>query len=161
MEAITKVGTFTINLIDDASIKVKRARSNHENTDFTADLILIDNLGGAIRLGGNDNFDGDNESMNYSDVYSQTFTYDFYGNNAYDLATRFIALLKTQNSFNLQSENGLTFKSPSAITDVRQLTGTTYTPRYQIEVSITYWDSIDVATLRMDSLQLEIFKIEQ
>ena len=161
MEAIVKVGTFTTNLVNDTNIKVKRARSNHQKTDFTKDLILVDNLGGAIRQGGNDKFDGDNEVMSYNDGYIQAFTFDFYGNNAYLLATRFVALLKTQNSFNLQKELGLTFKSPSNITDVRQQTGVSYFDRYQIEINVNYWDGIDIDTLRMDELQLELFKIEQ
>lgn len=161
MEAINRVGQFAISLLDDNTIKIKKARSNHKNTDFTKPLILIDNLGNAQRQGSSDDFDGDNEVMTYADYYKQTFTFDFYGTGAYDLATRFIALLRSQKSFDLQQTSNLTFYRTSTITNLKQLTGSTYFERYQIEVVVGYWDNVDIATLRIDEAQIDLTYVEQ
>lgn len=155
MEVINKVGLLTIALIDDASIKVKKARSNHKNTDFTKDLILIDNLGAAQKVGTSDSFDGINEIGYYSDYYKQVFTFDFYGSNAFDLANNFIALMRSQAGYDLQQSSALSFYRHSQISDLKQLVGTTYNNRYQIEFSVRYSINVEIPTLRIDTLNLE------
>lgn len=161
MEAINRVGLFLLSLIDDATIPIKKARNNHQNTDFTKPLILVDNLGNAQKIGTSDTFDGVNEVMTYGDYYKQTFTLDFYGDNAYDLAVKVIALLRSQASYNLQQTTGLTFYRPTGIANLRQLTGTTYFNRYQIEVNVNYWDNFDIDTLRIDTLNWELSFVEE
>ena len=155
MEGINKVGNFTISLINDSTIKVKKARSNHVNTDFTKDLILIDNLGAAQLVGVSDDFDGLNEVTSYATFYKQTFTYDFYGTNAHDLALKFIALLRSQKSYDLQQTSGLTFYRPTTLNDLKQLVGTTNNNRFQLEITVRYSHVTELATLRIDSLNLD------
>lgn len=161
MEVINRVGSFAISLLNDANVKIKKARANHTNTDFTKDLILIDNLGDALKVGASDTFDGSNEVMTYGDYYKQTFTFDFYGNNAYDLASKMNALLRSQRAYDLQQSSGLTFYRVSRLTNLRQLTGSEYVNRYQFEVQIGYWDNIEIDTLRIDTLNYDLQFIEQ
>ena len=160
MEVINKVGSFVISLINDSSVVVKKARSNHTKTNFNSNLVLVDNLGKAIKLGGSDTFNGIFESMSYSDYYKQTFTVDFYGSTAFDLCTNFIALLRSQRSYDLQSQLGLTFYHPDGITDLKQLNGTTYNNRLQIDFVVGYWISADIDTLRIDTVEIDI-NVEQ
>lgn len=161
MEAINRVGQFSIALLNDNTVKIKKTRANHKKTDFTKPLILIDNLGNAQRVGSSDNFNGTSEVMTYADYYKQTFTFDFYGSGAYDLATRFLALLRSQRSFDLQQTNNLTFYRASTIQNLKQLTGSTYFERYQIEVVVSYWDNVEIDTLRIDEAQIELTYIEE
>lgn len=152
--AIDRVGQFIVNLIDNSSIDVKKARDNHKNIDFTKDLILVDDLGMAIKKGTSDTYNGTTEIMSYSDYYIQMFTIDFYGNNASSIAKNFITLLRTQKSYDLQSSMGLSFSLPRGITDLKQLTGTTYQNRLQIEAQVGYWDNIDMSVLRIDTAEI-------
>lgn len=161
MEAINRVGNFAIALINDPTVKIKKARSNHKNTNFNNPLILIDNLGNAQKVASSSDFDGTNEVMTYADFYKQSFTFDFYGTDAYSLATRFIALLRSQRGYDLQQSNKLTFHNVSSITNLRQLTGSEYFNRCQIEVSVSYSDNVDIDTLRIDTLNIANILLEK
>lgn len=161
MEVINKVGGFTISLINDTSIAVKKAKANHQHTNFNSDLILIDNLGKAIKLGTSDTFDGETEVMTYGDYYKQSYTFDFYGSNAFINASNFIALLRTQSSFDLQRARGLTFYRPAAIEDLQHLVGTTYNNRYQIEIQVGYWINTELDTLRIDTAETSLTYVEE
>ena len=161
MEAINRVGEFTISLIDNPLIPVKKARANHQNTDFTKDLILVDSLGNAQKIGTSDTFNGIGEVMTYGDFYTQIYTFDFYGSNAFSLATNFIALLRSQRAYNLQQSSGLTFYRPSSITDLKQLVGTTYNNRYQIEVKVGFSTNVNINTLRIDTAEWVLRFVEE
>lgn len=161
MEVINRVGLFTIALLNNPNISVKRARSNHKNTNFKAPLILVDNLASAQKIGSSDKYNGSSEVLSYGDYYKQVFTFDIYGTNAYTNAQLLSGLLRSQRSSELQRANGLTVYRPSSINNLKILVGTQYNERYQIEVMIGYWDSIDVGTLRIDTVEPNLTLIEQ
>lgn len=161
MEAINRVGNFAIALINDSSVGVKKARANHKKTDFSKGLILVDNLGVALKYGTSDDFDYNNEIKSYNSFYKQVFTFDFYGDNAYELATRFIALLRTQRSYDLQTERGLKFYYPTNLVRLDDKIGETYFKRYQTEVEVLYSDNVELETLRIDTAQIELTFVEE
>lgn len=134
---------------------IKPGEINFERENFTLDYIVVDNLN-SIPISIPKKFDPDNELMNYGVLWSGTMTIDFYGDNANTNMVRFMQLANSQKGYELQRDMRLTVSNPSASTDLKQLTGVQYSPRFQLALNIRYNETTDVQTLRIDTAETNI-----
>lgn len=135
---------------------VQIGRNNFRRDDYDALQIIIDNLGPAVRLNSSEKYDGDAEIMTYAQQWRAPCTVDFYGDEAYDQAQKFILTCQSQAGYELQLQHGVTIYEASQITDVKWLTGEQYSARYQVSLQVQYTISADVETLRIDEAQTDI-----
>ena len=49
----------------------------------------------------------------------------------------------------------------NSIIDLKDLLGTDYTNRYQVEVSVNYFVNVDISTLKIDTINYEITLVEE
>lgn len=134
---------------------IERGRRNFEQVDFETDYIVVDGLGGSPITARSERFDPVAEEMEYTRRTSKTCTVDFYGDNAFTNSNKFVTLIGSQLSFDLQHELGVTIGGVSSITDVKALTGQQYGQRLQLSLVMQYNISSVVPTLRIDESQLE------
>lgn len=153
--SIEKFALFTKDLFDN-TIPTVLGRYNFNNNDFNDDLIVVDGLSPAIPISNIDKFDGINEIMQHGSFVRQLATVDFYGNNAFLNATKYMALLRSQKATELKEINNLTVYPANTITDLKELVGTQYFNRYQIEVNIRYMITTEIETLRIDTPNIDL-----
>ena len=134
---------------------IERGRRNFEQADFETDYIVVDGLGGSNTTARSESFDSVAEVMSYARRISKPCTIDFYGAAAFTNSDKFVTLLGSQLSLDLQAELGVTIGSVSVITDVKSLTGQQYGERLQLSLIMQYNISSAVATLRIDEAQNE------
>ena len=140
--------------IPEATIKI--GRENFKREDFTALQIVIDTLGQAIPISRAEEFDGELETTQYSQQWQSPCTVDFYGDDAYNTATDLLLLMQSQLGYELQRDNGVTVYESSSLTDVKALTGEQYSERYQLGLNVQYTLSKTIATLRIDTAEINI-----
>jgi len=93
--------------------------------------------------------------------FIQTFTLDFYGDNAYTNANKFVALLRSEKANWYLKDYNLSMLNANSIIDLKDLLGTDYTNRYQVEVSVNYFVNVAINTLRIDSVEWELSLVEE
>lgn len=152
--SIETFALFTKALFDD-SITTVLGRENYKYNDFTQDLIVCDELTPITPITNNEKFDGLSEIMTYSSLVNQIVTVDFYGDNAYLNATKYMALLMSQKATELKSVNKLTVYPAKTITHLTELVGSTYYKRYQLELNIMYPIQVDIETKRIDTPNMQ------
>lgn len=149
---LTKIAQYVSDLGFDNIIL---GRLNYNNIDFNNDLIVVDTL--AINmLGSSDAYDGDTEVIAYATKYKGVFTVNFYGDNADTNASDFINKCRSQSGYDSEVSNGITVYKPTTITDLRTQEGTQYFNRYEVELTVMYFISTDIDTLRIDTANVEI-----
>lgn len=137
---------------------VRQANRNFERSaDLTHNQIAVGALGAAMRLSGGERFDGDAEQMTHSNTWRQACTLDFYGQDNFDWAHRFINLATSQRGRELQSALGLTVYRASAITDLEGLLGQQFDPRYQVELNVMITFETTEPVLRIDTAQFQVW----
>ena len=156
-----KIANYVQSLMNDENLIIIVGRENYENIDFNQDIILIDSLTPARNVSALDSYDGLNEKETFTTYFNQLFTFDFYGNNAYTNANKFIALLRSEKASWYLKDNNISMLNSNSIIDLKDLLGTDYTNRYQVEVSVNYFVSTIIDTLRIDNVDWEISLIEQ
>lgn len=133
---------------------IKPGQQNFEREDFNEDYIVPDEISSSpVTLP--KGFDPVLEEMDYCAVMQSQNTVDFFGKLAFTNAVRFIALIGSQQGYELQRDMGISVFSPSTITDLTQLTGQQYSPRFQIALNVRYNESVKVPTLRIDEAVLD------
>ena len=135
---------------------VKDGRQNFNRQEFEQPYIVVDSLSGDIPLASSTKYDEDAEQMQYSELVSRAFTFDFYGPNAATLCSNFRLLSRSEASLDLQAALNITVFHPRAATNVKQLTGQQYGERMQLECQVHYSPSLIVDILRIDIAQLRI-----
>jgi hypothetical protein len=135
---------------------VKAGRQNFNRQEFEQPYIVVDSLSGDIPLASSNKYDEVNEQMQYSELVSRAFTFDFYGPTAATLCSNFRLLARGETSLELQQSLGITVYHPGAATNVKQLTGQQYGERMQLECQVHYSPSLIVDILRIDIAQLRI-----
>lgn len=131
-------------------------RENLRRDDFNSLQIAIDSLSPATRVASGQSFDGDNELMTIGQRYRAPVTVNFYGDDAYTEAERFMLLLESQAGYDAQRLHSVTMYAVSSITDVKLLTGEQYSNRFELTLNVFYNVSADVPTLRIDEAQTNI-----
>ena len=156
-----QVANFTKALMNDINLIIILGRENFENVDFTKDLILIDSLTAAKNISATDSYNGTSEIQTFTTYFNQLFTLDFYGDNAYINANKFVALLRSEKANWYLKEYNLSMLNANSIIDLKDLLGTDYTNRYQVEVSVNYFVNVDISTLKIDTINYEITLVEE
>lgn len=156
-----QVADFTKALMNDEELIIILGRENFENVDFTQDIILIDSLTPARNISSTDSYNGADEIQTFTTYFNQLFTLDFYGDSAYTNANKFIALLRSERANWYLKDYKLSMLNVNSLIDLKDLLGTDYTNRYQVEVSVNYFVDVDIETLRIDSVEWSIPLIEE
>ena len=156
-----QVANFTKALMNDNNLIIILGRENFENVDFTKDLILIDSLTAAKNISATDSYNGTSEIQTFTTYFNQLFTLDFYGDNAYTNANKFVALLRSEKANWYLKDYNLSMLNANSIIDLKDLLGTDYVNRYQIEVSVNYFVNVDISTLKIDTINYEITLVEE
>ena len=156
-----QIADFTKALMNDEDLIIILGRENFENVDFTKDLILIDSLTAAKNISATDSYNGTSEIQTFTTYFNQLFTLDFYGDNAYINANKFVALLRSEKANWYLKDYNLSMLNANSIIDLKDLLGTDYVNRYQIEVSVNYFVNVDISTLKIDTINYEITLVEE
>lgn len=156
-----QVADFTKALMNDNNLIIILGRENFENVDFTQDIILIDSLTVAKNISAIDSYNGTSEIQTFTTYFNQLFTLDFYGDNAYTNANKFVALLRSEKANWYLKNYSLSMLNANSIIDLKELLGTDYTNRYQVEVSVNYFVNVDISTLKIDTINYEIRLVEE
>jgi hypothetical protein len=156
--ATVQLAIFLRDLLMLSESVINIGRQNFNRNDFTSLQIVIDTIGGATRLSGNNTFDGVTEQIEYAQQWQAPCTINFYGDGAFQEATKFSLLIQSQAGYELQRDNGITVFESNALTDVRSLTGEQYSERYELGVNVQYTISAKVDTLRIDTAQTTIIE---
>ena len=156
-----QIADFTKALMNDEDLIIILGRENFENVDFTKDLILIDSLTPAKNISAMDSYNGTSEIQTFTTYFNQLFTLDFYGDNAYTNANKFVALLRSEKANWYLKDYNLSMLNANSIIDLKDLLGTDYVSRYQIEVSVNYFVNVDIGTLKIDTINYEITLVEE
>lgn len=156
-----QVADFTKALMNDNNLIIILGRENFENVDFTQDIILIDSLTVAKNISAMDSYNGTSEIQTFTTYFNQLFTLDFYGDNAYTNANKFVALLRSEKANWYLKDYSLSMLNANSIIDLKELLGTDYTNRYQVEVSVNYFVNVDISTLKIDTINYEIRLVEE
>lgn len=135
---------------------VKAGRQNFNRQEFEQPYIVVDSLSPDIPLASSSRYDEVAEEMEYSELVSRAFTFDFYGPTAAKLCSDFRILARTEKSLELQQSLQIEVYHPGSATNVKQLTGQQYGERMQLECQVHYSPSLIVDILRIDIAQLRI-----
>lgn len=155
-ESLRLTAIYVRDLLPHPESQIKIGRLGEDITDFTADYIGVDSLGGATRMASGKSYDGGAEEMTYSQQWHAPITLSFYGTNAWANATRFAVLVDSQKSFELQNELGIGVFQASQLTDVKILTGEQYGNRYEVALNVRFSLQAIVDTLRIDTARLRL-----
>jgi len=153
---LTRLALFTRDLLSYDEQLIRIGRENFIREDFTSGFIVIDALGPTIRLASGNKYNGDTELQSLNDLYQAPCTVNFYGSGAYARATEFTLRIRSQEAYDLQVEHLVTVNRVSTLTDVKALTGQQYGENIELNLTIQYNQSIDLAVLRIDEAQIEI-----
>lgn len=157
-QIVLKTALFTRDLLGVDESIIKLGRSNMIVDNFTTAQIVIDILGSVTVQTSSEKYDGVLESMNYNNTQNATVTLNFFGDGSYELANKFILLCNSEKKYTLENMLKLRVGIPKTITDVKLLTGAQYSEQYEVELSITSVEDIDIATLRIDEAQTQFLK---
>lgn len=147
---------FVRDLMSHPEDFIKAGRQNFDRQHFEQPFIVVDSLSGDIPLASSESYDGGTEAMTYIEYVSRPVTFDFYGPGAAKRARDFRLLCRSQASGDLQRSLGITVWHPTAMTDVKALTGQQYGERMQLQCQVHYSPSLVVDILRIDTAQLRI-----
>lgn len=153
---LVKTALFVRDLLSYDEQLIKIGRQNYEITDFTTGYIGVDMLAPARRTASSQTYDGDTEVMSHSQRWSAPIVLSFYGDNAWQTATNFSLLVKTQSAYELQLTHQVAIFQVSNLTDVKILTGQEYGERVELNLNVNSTLSTDVNVLRIDTAQIDI-----
>ena len=126
-------------------------RHNMRRDDFTALQIVIDKIAPEELTSQSKAFDGDAETMAINSYFNGECIINFYGDGARFEAVKFIGLLATQASYELQRDQALGVYNMTGLTDVKLLAGSQYTERLELAFNVRYSESLVIDTLRIDT----------
>ena len=155
-EALRLTALFVRDLLNYDEQLIRIGRQNYEIEDFTIPYIGVDALGAAQRLASGQRYDGTAEEMTYQQQWQAPVTLSFYGPDAWTTATQFGLLIQSQKALELQESLGVGVYQVSTITDVKILAGMTYGERQDMTLNVRFAVAVHVATLRIDTAQIEL-----
>ena len=161
--ALKQLGRFTRDLLEYDEQLIKFGRDGFVRESFDKGFIAIDSIGPAIRIGRGNRFNGETETHTITARIQAPCTLNFYGTtdpkceSAYDRAARFMLMIQSQRSFDLQYQFNISVYLASSITDVKALTGQQYGENFEIAVNIQYNESVDLSVKRIDTAQVAIY----
>lgn len=140
---------------------IKKGRINEQSANSKIGYIAVDALAPAQPTTRSEKYDGVAEVMTYCQTHRLPITIDFYGQPAYENATKLTVLTSSHIAQWLQKKYNIRVGSPSGITDVKALTGQQYVNRMQIELILHYTQCVEVDVLRIEKAPFEVITNEQ
>lgn len=144
---------FTRDLLEVDETIIKFSRDNNYNDNFNKNLLVIDSLGASQRLNNSSRFL--NETMEYSQQYRIPCTIDFYGEDAWELSNKFSLLIFSQQAFELKKKYKIAVLGVSTFTNLKQLVGTQYAERYQLQFNLLYTIEFKNGILNINSAEVK------
>lgn len=155
-DPLKQLALYTRDLLGVSESQIKFGRSNHDQLNFSENIIVIDSLSQPINIGSQKKYDGSTELKSITKTVLQEFIINFYGNDALANAQIWSTLNESQAARNLSHTHQISPKKASGITDLRKLAGASYTERFELNVSATYNITNEAELLRIDSSQIDI-----
>jgi hypothetical protein len=134
-DVVLQVCKFTSQLL--GSNLVVQGRSNLETLNFNNNYIVIDELS-SIEVSTTEQFDGN--ISDYKKVLNMIadITLDFYGDEALSNAQKWSTIKGLQAGSELQRTLGINILQIGNIQNLKRLTGSQYSSRYQVGVKVWY-----------------------
>lgn len=151
---LVAVAKFVRDLLPVAESLVIIGRENFERTDFSVGYIVVDLLTGNP-VASSQRFNPTAEQLTIATLSRWAVTIDFFGDAAYTNSDRFQLLQKSQRAVELCEALGISVFRPTAVQDLRALTGAQYGNRVQVELVVHANASAVLDTLRIDTPQNE------
>ena len=133
-------------------------RHNVRQDDLTALQIAVDTMGPARRMNVSRKYDGHIEEMTHAQQWVQPCVINFYGDQAYAEAQRFMLISHGQTGYELQRDSGIAVFLASQITDVKLLTGENFSSRFEIALNVQFTESAVESVLRIDAADVTIIE---
>lgn len=153
---LQKVSMLVRDLLTVDEQLIRIGREGFPEEDFETNYIVVDALGPSLSQSSLETYNGTTEVLSLGGVWRGPVTLDFYGNDTYTRAIDFSLRLRSQAGRNLKKSLGIMVYNPKGPTDVKQLVGQQYGERVQLEMTVEYSTDVDIATLRIDTAQIEI-----
>lgn len=128
-------------------------RINHYKDDYDTLAIVIDNLGTSTFLGRQQSFK--DEKMIFNQSWRCPVTIDFYGDKSFEISNIFSLLINSQVCYELERKYKIKLYNVSTITNLKNLVGSQYVERYQIELNLLYTTEYKVAILNINEVLIE------
>lgn len=155
MHPLTRLQFVILGLLEYDEQLIKRGEVNQVRADDETDYIVVNALSPAQPISSGRSYDGEAEKLTITSSLRMPVTVDFFGLNAYQVALNLQLLLKTDKAAYLQNQHGVTLAAVSALTDVKQLTGSQYINRYQLTLNLLYNESLIIDALRIDRVDID------
>lgn len=159
MDIVTQLCKFTQQLLSYDKDLILRARDNFERINFSSNYIVIDELA-SVAASSTEKFTG--EISEYEKVINMTsqITLDFFGQDGLSNAQRWSTIKNMQAGSEIQQALGVNILNVSTIRNLKALTGSKYTDRYQVECRVWYNVSGKNTINPIEDLQFNIINEE-
>jgi len=151
---LVTIADYITNLLTFDATKVIIGRENATQDIFSQDYIVIDSLAPAENVSDGRDYDYDLEKETLRSYLSGRFTLEFYGDNAYTNAYKLINMQRSQLARDLQKSYSININAVLSVNNLKQIVGSKYFNRYEVEIMIQYIESIDIDTLHIESIDV-------
>lgn len=158
MHPLTKLQLVILDLLNYDEQLIKRGEVNQIRVDDEANYIVVNSLSPAAAVTKDKSYDDVAEVLTIGAKYRMPVTVDFFGVDAYQNATKFQLMLRTDMAADMQNLHKMTIMAASSLADVKQLTGSQYVNRYQLTLNLLYNESVALDTLRIDEAIIDIIQ---
>ena len=149
------LANYTVGLLEYDPALIILGRENFNKIDSSIGYIIIDEMSD-LPIGNTDSFDGDIEQTEFVKQLNGAFTLDFFGTVARQNAVEWQAKHRSQVAYELQRDLGISVYQATIMRNLKNLEGTQYKDRYQIELSVQYNEVITIDTLRIDTAEVTL-----
>lgn len=152
------VARFIRDLLDYDEQLIRFDRRNVQVPDFSTSYIVVNGSLPQSVLARGQRFNGDDEVMTCSASVSHAIVLEFYGDEAYSNAEKFLMLSESQAANELRRQHAITIMAVSNIIDVGQLLGQSHSNRVHLSFNVQYASAREVQTLRIDTPQFQFLE---
>jgi hypothetical protein len=147
------LAAYTRDLLDHDASLIVIGRENVDKANSSDDYIAVDELV-SIPAGASQEFDGNSEEQTFSVQMKGDFTINFFGDNARANAVKWVTLHGNQESYELQRDLGFAVYHATSFRNLKNLEGSQYKNRYEIEISLYFNETTTIDTLRIDTSEI-------
>jgi len=146
---------YTRDVLKIPESQIKFGRTNHDQLDFSQDIIVIDGLAPSVGIGTQTKYNGTTEQKSITKTVMGEFTLNFYGDDALLNAQTWSTLNESQMARDIAFGLVISVHRPTGITDLKMLTGVQYNNRFELTVKMGYNITNEFELLRIDSSQID------
>jgi len=156
VDPLKLLALYTRDVLEIPESQIKFGRSNHDDLDFSQDLIVIDGLSPSVGIGTQTKYNGTTEQKTISQTKVEEFTLNFYGENALLNAQEWSTLNESQKARNIASGLTVSLHRAKGPVNLKMLAGAQYNNRFEITVKMGYNITNEFELLRIDSSQIDM-----